>query len=86
MTDLPFNHPEARRKRAAAIDAEISATMAQWAAKHQPEPQVRLVEERRGTIYFIGPEEGPIKIGFARHPDILATIAHLSPERVAGEG
>lgn len=67
MPELPFNHPEARRKRAEQIRAEMDGVMLHFASKLAPRPPT-VVEPPRpkvGTIYFIGPEAGPIKIGFA---------------------
>jgi hypothetical protein len=66
MPDLPFHHPEARRKRAAKIKAETDRTMLAWASSLKTGVTKEPAPPKTGTIYFLGPEGGPIKIGFAK--------------------
>ena len=69
-----------RRKRQKALDHECDLTLQAWAKTlpppKQPEPEPPVV----GTIYFVGPEDGPIKIGFARRLEFrLRDLRTMSP-------
>lgn len=57
-----------RERRAEALRAEMDMVMLEW-SKRRESVEVRVCEGPAlpmGTVYFVGPEGGPIKIGFAR--------------------